>query len=486
MRHLVVALAALAILCPATAAGAASFDTDRARFTGGADDERVRLHARGLLNDDLAALQLFRPGFAFWSHVFTIPDGSIAYGSAGDGRLLATFPLGADWKRQGRWTDESLAGLLEGESLPSRLGDRRDVVAQVLERQVGPALHNPTRGDFLLPGARRFGGFLEEWGRIYERFGVPAELGLAQAIVESGLSGTIKSEARAIGFCQWLPRNWDRLDRLTPHVIEVQNQTTQASYCAAYLAVLSTKYGSFIPALSEHHAGGTNVGRTVINGRRLGAETVRAQYFTGGTLAVDLRTLSPRTFRDVVGSYGPRSFRYAEMVFGNMRTVTDIMERTGQEPIFAMRTDRALPLDEVARRSGLTVQEVKRYNPALVRRVPRGATVYLPAHVAELGRDVAFWRQPASAEFSDVLDEFLALDETLDRWEDPAFEAVLRDYRRRFRETGTEEGVVMDVVIAYVMEEMPLSRRILAEFRTDPRIGQLFDEGVRLRTSSAR
>ena len=41
---------------------------------------------------DFAAMQAFRPGYAFWQHVFTIPDGSIAFGSAVDGRLLATFP----------------------------------------------------------------------------------------------------------------------------------------------------------------------------------------------------------------------------------------------------------------------------------------------------------------------------------------------------------------------------------------------------------
>ena len=41
------------------------------------------------------------------------------------------------------------------------------------------------------------------------------------------------------------------------------------AYCAAYLTILATMYGSFIPALSEHHAGGVNVGRTLINGQRL-------------------------------------------------------------------------------------------------------------------------------------------------------------------------------------------------------------------------
>src|SRR4051812_15875079 len=42
---------------------------------------------------DFAAMRTFRPGYVFWRHVFTIPDGRIAFGSAVDGRLLATFPV---------------------------------------------------------------------------------------------------------------------------------------------------------------------------------------------------------------------------------------------------------------------------------------------------------------------------------------------------------------------------------------------------------
>lgn len=79
-------------------------------------------------------------------------------------------------------------------------------------------------------------------------------------------------------------RRWScrrRTPILAPNVIEGQNQTTQAPYCAAYLTILATKYGSFIPALSEHHAGGTNVGRVVINGERLGGQSVRERYFLG-------------------------------------------------------------------------------------------------------------------------------------------------------------------------------------------------------------
>src|SRR5690606_9798493 len=179
----------------------------------------VSLRARARFDEDVAAMRTFRPGYSFWQHIFTIPDGSIVYGSAKDGRLLATFPVRGDWTRSALWAEPWLARSLDGYRLESTLSRRRDQVASLIERSAGPVQHNATRGDFLLPNARRYGGFLREWSAIYERFGVPGEIGLAQAILESGLDGKIRSEARALGFCQWLPQNWERLKRLTPHVI---------------------------------------------------------------------------------------------------------------------------------------------------------------------------------------------------------------------------------------------------------------------------
>src|SRR5690606_31935545 len=104
------------------------------------------------------------------------------------------------------------------------------------------------------------------------------------------------------------------------------NQTTQAPYCAAYLAILATKYGSFIPALSEHHAGGTNVARTVINGARLGGKDLREAYLLGSRLTLDLRTIAPRRYQDLYGTYGPRSYSYSEMIFGNTINVIQLRE----------------------------------------------------------------------------------------------------------------------------------------------------------------
>ena len=431
------------------------------------------------LQEDLAAFRRFRPAYPFWRHIFTVPDGHIIYGSAADGRLLATFPTRGDWARDVEWADPSLAGVLEGESLPRRLRDRRRAVEELLNEAFGPVVHNPARGRFLAPHARRHADFLREWGAIYERFGVPAEIGLAQAIVESGLNGRARSQARALGFCQWLPRNWNRLKRLSPYVIEGYNQTTQAPFCAAYLTILATMYGSFIPALSEHHAGGVNVGRTVVNGERLGGRDSRERYFLGSDFARALRGISVRRYRALYRTYGRRSALYAEMVFGNMHNVRRLMRETPQSDIHAVRVERSTPLSEVVQATGLSRREVQRYNPALVRRVPRDAALYLPTYMERFGRDVSFWRRPPSEAYAAALSDFVSLEATVDEWQDPAFEATLQRFRERFAATGTEEGTVMATTLAFVIQDLTGSRRgaILDEFRTSERVLELFERG---------
>ena len=436
--------------------------------------------ARDRFEADRDAMASNRPSYPFWQHLFVIPDGSIAFGSEQTGRLLVTFPTKGNWTRDAVWEDPALADVLAGVTLPANLDRRRDEVARLLQARVGPVVHNPTRGMFLQPNALRYGAFLREWATIYERFGVPAEIGLAQAVVESGFKGTVRSRARALGFCQWLQVNWNQLKRLAaPRVIEAYNQTTQAPYCAAYLTILATKYGSFIPALSEHHAGGTNVGRALIIGERLGGDDVRQHYFLGGEFIRDLRSLAPRTFRDLYGTYGPRSALYAEMVFGNVPNVERIMTTTPQRDIYAMRTPRALTVTEISRATSMTADEIRRFNPALTRAAPARSDVYLPRYVSTFGPDVSFWHRPMSAAYAEVLGDFLELEVPLVEWDSRAFDPVLIAFRDRFEATKTEEGSVMATTLTFVLQGQRTSRQgeILAEFRGSDRILRLFDRG---------
>jgi hypothetical protein len=404
--------------------------------------------------NDLEAMQTYRPGFQFWRHVFTIPNGQMAYGSAVDGSLLATVPLGGG-------------------------------SAQAFDQDSVPVVAHETRGSFIAEGSQRYGAFLAEWGAIFERFGVPAEIGLAQALAESGLQGRIRSEAGAIGFCQWLPRNWARLQALSPFVIEATNQTTQVPYCAAHLAILATKYGSLIPALSEHHAGSVNVGRAMINGEFAGGDDVRDRYFLGAELTLLVRRIRQRGYREVVGTYGPRSYRYAEIVFGNIQTIADLRAHTPQEQVFAMRPERSLPIAEVRQQTGLSIDELRRFNPALINQVPAGANLYLPFRVEEFGRDTSFWQRAPDAEYLATLDEFMRLDEhyAVEDWYDGSVFGDLGNFEARFRATGTEEGIVMATMIAYLMGELGDGRQleILTEVRSSERALRVLEQGVERR-----
>ena len=73
-----------------------------------------------------------------------------------------------------------------------------------------------------------------------------------------------------------------------------------------------------------------------------------------------------------------------------------------------------------------------------------------------------------------------------EKWDDRAFEPVLRGFQKRFAETNTEEGDIMATVLAYAISETYASRRgaILAEFRTSEKLLRLFDQAVAQRDAT--
>jgi 23S rRNA (guanosine2251-2'-O)-methyltransferase len=87
------------------------------------------------MQDDVAALQSYRPGFPFWRDVFTVPDGAIVFASAADGHLIATLPATGDWQRDGVWETPALRDVLDaaaevGVSLREVERDELDALAR--------------------------------------------------------------------------------------------------------------------------------------------------------------------------------------------------------------------------------------------------------------------------------------------------------------------------------------------------------------------
>jgi hypothetical protein len=143
-------------------------------------------------------------------------------------------------------------------------------------------------------------------------------------------------------------------------------------------------------------------------------------------------------------------------------------------------------LSEIAKRAKLTTDEVKRFNPALVRQVPRGANVYLPFYVSDFGPDVSFWHRPADPGYAAVLNDFVRLEMEPESWDDPSFDAMLQAFRKRFADTRSEEGQVMATAIAYVLGQTTSTRNIMNEYRSSQRVQTTFQRGVREREAALK
>ena len=91
-------------------------------LTGASPSAETARLAEARLQADVDVVRAFRPAYPFWQHIFTIPDGRIAFGSARDGRLLATFPSKGDWSTGAVWLQPDLGTPLSGVKWPLQLG----------------------------------------------------------------------------------------------------------------------------------------------------------------------------------------------------------------------------------------------------------------------------------------------------------------------------------------------------------------------------
>ena len=225
----------------------------------------------------------------------------------------------------------------------------------------------------------------------------------------------------------------------------------------------------------------------MINGERLGGDDVRERYFLGADLARDLRALSLRGYRDIYRTYGPRSYRYAEMVFGNTVNVAKVcrVDASGEDSRDAHQQTHSNRRDHSSY-AVCPVDEVRRFNPgAAATRAGTGHALPADACRGARRRRVVL----ASARECGIrrgTERFRATRGHARGWDDPAFAPVLRAFQRRFAETKTEEGSVMATVLAYVIDETYSSRRgaILVEFRNSTDVQRLFVRGLAERAAA--
>jgi hypothetical protein len=99
---------------------------------------------------------------------------------------------------------------------------------------------------------------------------------------------------------------------------------------------------------------------------------------------------------------------------------------------------------------------------------------------------VSFWHEPPNAAYASALNDFLSLDASLDQWDDGSLVPTLRRFEKRFRDSKSEEGSVFATMLAFVIDETMTSgrRAILAEFRQDQEVRDLFDRGLLQRVNS--
>ena len=348
--------------------------------------QTAREPSQARVRADVAAMQAFRPGYPFWRHVFTIPDGSIAFGSAVDGRLLATFPAKGDWSRRAVWTDPTLAR-----------APRRPVACA----QTGRA----TRAGGASHGTRRRTGAAQ----LDARRCAPHERAEIRSLPR-GVGRHLRAVRRARGHrpgpghLRIGPERHAALERQRRRLLPVAAEELEATELlladpdpgtepddagALLRRVLvgprheiRIVHPRALRAQRRRHERGTRADHR----RAPGWADVRARYLLGSQLARDLRTLPGKDYEEVYGSYGFRSHLYAEMVFGNAFNVSRLIASMPQMSIHAMRTPRAISLTEIVKR---TVSPRTRCAASIRRssiECPPGRALYLPSYVSEFGR----------------------------------------------------------------------------------------------------
>lgn len=240
---------------------------------------------------------------------------------------------------------------------------------------------------------------------ILEREGLPAEI-FYLAMIESGFSNTAKSRARAIGtwqFMQGTARLYGlRVDRWVDERRDPAKSTLAA---ARYLRDLYMQFGDWHLAIAAYNAGPGKIRQSI---RKAGARDFWA-ISAGNFLKQETKDYIPKLLASLIVTANPESFGF------NIRNLP-----VESYPSSFIRLTKSYQLEELASRLGTTVNEIKRWNPEILRGITPPVKMQAGFYKLRLPEELAM-RFPeaehllADTKVSDVIEYVIRKGDTLDR-----------------------------------------------------------------------
>lgn len=241
--------------------------------------------------------------------------------------------------------------LEEGYVLPENITTEKTKVPLVQNRQVNRhlmyySLKRPQVMETWLKRSKKYFPMMKE---IFEEEGAPTEL-IHMAMVESGLNPRAKSWASAVGMWQFIESTGSMYGLEVNWWIDERRDPEKATRAAArHLKDLYNRWGDWHLAMANYNISPRGLNRAI---RAAGKEDYWAalpylpretQGYVPGFIAATMIEMNPTEF-GFKKDYENEAYEYA-----------------------VYEVDPLMPLDDLARAAGITTEELKDYNPELLR-----------------------------------------------------------------------------------------------------------------------
>ena len=189
---------------------------------------------------------------------------------------------------------------------------------------------------------------------ILEKEGLPAEI-FYLAMIESGFSNTAKSRARAIGTWQFMQGTAKLYGLRVDRWIDERRDPAKSTLAAArYLRDLYVQFGDWHLAIAAYNAGPGKIRHSI---RKAGVRDFWV-IANGSILKQETKDYIPKLLASLIVTSDPEHFGF------NIRNLS-----AETFPTSFVHLTKSYQLDEIAKRLGTSVADIKKWNPEILRSV---------------------------------------------------------------------------------------------------------------------